>query len=164
MGIQDRSGVRFILDWLEVIDSMDIDSVGEFRFLFRIRSDRRGILRDTAFPEEGTISISEDAGRNHMGPLQTVLFEGDIEPDEKLTLEVTGEEVDRLSRNDPLDSYERTFEGDPSTWVGLYAPWDEGETDPENLAQWLIGYRIEAMAAGESDPVPATTPSSANPR
>jgi hypothetical protein len=137
--------IRFILDWLEITDSMDIDSVGEFRFLFRVRSDLRGVLRDTLLPEEGTVSISERAGHNHLGPLNLVLYDGPVERGESVVLEVTGEEVDLLSPNDEVEFYERSFTGDPLGWVGTYTPWDGegGGRDPEQLAQWLLSYRVE---------------------
>lgn len=137
---------RFILDWIEISDSMDLDSVGEFRFLFRIRSDCRGLLRDTPLPEEGTIDISSDPARNHLGPLDLVLYDGPVEAGEAITLEVTGEEVDRFSRNEPLEWYERSLDGNPGDWAGTYTPWDEGEADrrdPEHRAQWRMSYRVE---------------------
>lgn len=140
-----QGGIRVILDWIEVIDSMDLDGVGEFRFLCRVKTDRRGILKDTPLPEHGTISIPEDAARNHLGPLDLVLYEGPVEEGESMTLEITGEEVDLLSPNDPLEYYERSFTGDPESWFGTYSPWDEGEKDPENRAQWRLSYRVEAM-------------------
>ncbi len=139
--------MRFVLNWIEITDSMDVDRIGEFRFLFRVRSDRRGVLRDTALPEEGTLSISERAGENRLGPLDLILFEGDVERGESLTVEVTGEEVDLVTRNDPVDWYERTFAGEPEDWLGTYTPWDESELgqDPEARDQWRLGYTIEAV-------------------
>lgn len=153
-----EGGIRIILDWIEIIDSMDLDGVGEFRFLCRVKSDRRGILHDTRLPEHGTISIPEDAARNHLGPLDLVLFEGPVEPGEAVTLEITGEEVDLLSPNDPLEYYERTFTGEPESWFGTYSPWDEGGDDPENRAQWRLSYRVEART-----PMPESTEQTASP-
>jgi hypothetical protein len=156
--------IRFTLDWLEITDSMDLDGVGEFRFLFRVRSDLRGVLRDTLLPEEGTVSISERAGHNHLGPLDLVLYEGPVERGERVTLEVTGEEVDLLSPNDEIEYYERSFTGDPDGWVGTYAPWDgdgSGGRDPEQRAQWLLSYRIERADPAARD---GDTPVTANSR
>lgn len=145
--------VRFVLDWIEITDSMDLDSVGEFRFLFRVRSDRRGLLRDTRLPEHGTVSISEDSAHNHLGPLDLLLYEGAIEEGEVLTLEATGEEVDTLTANDELEWYERSFTGDPASWIGTYSPRDEdggGGPDPERRAQWRLSYRVESVGPGTS--------------
>lgn len=138
-----RPAVRFVLDWIEITDSMDLDSVGEFRFLCRVRSDLRGVLHDTPLPEEGTVSISEKASKNHLGPLDLVLYQGQVEEGESITLEITGEEVDLFSPNDPLEYYERVFTGDPSGWYGMYTPWDEGQNDLELRAQWRLGYHVE---------------------
>jgi hypothetical protein len=152
-GAGESMRVRFILDWLEITDSMDFDSVGEFRFLFRVLSDRRGILRDTPLPEEGTLAISERPGQNHLGPLDLLLYEGLVERGETVTLEVTGEEVDLLSPPDEVEFYERSFSGDPEGWLGTYSPWDEnepGRTDPERRAQWMLSYRIERAGPSET--------------
>ncbi len=155
-----RTRVRFTLDWIEITDSMDLDSVGEFRFLFRLRSERRGLLRDTYLPPDGTLEISEDPEKNHLGPLDLVLWEGAVEPGETVVLEATGEEVDLLSPNDELEWYERVFQGDPAGWVRAYGPWDGEGTpgprpDPESLAQWRLAYRVETMAGPDED---AATP------
>ena len=138
--------VRFVLDWIEILDSMDLDEIGEFRFLFRLRSDFRGILRDTLLPEEGTVAISQRPPDNRLGPLDLELYEGPVEAGETLTLEATGEEVDLLTPNDPVEWYERSFSGNPADWAGPYSPFDEadrGAQDPESRAQWRLHYTVE---------------------
>lgn len=152
------TGIRITLDWIEILDSMDLDTYGEFQFVFRVITDRRGLLAETRYPEAGTASISEHPAMNRAMHLDLRVFEGLLEEDEVLILEATGEDVDRLSRNDRIESYRREFRGSPSDWVGKHGPWDEGgeeERDPENLKQWRLGYRIEAVPADNIHPVPA---------
>lgn len=143
--------LQIVLDWIEVTDSMDLDGVGEFRFLFRLRSNFRGLIQDTLLPEEGVLSIPEKATHNHVGPLDLVVYEGHVEVGEVLTLEITGEEVDYLSPNDQVEWYEREFEGDPATWHGPYSPWDEGSQDPEKRKQWRLGYRVHWIADADTE-------------
>lgn len=144
--------LQVILDWIEVTDSMDLDGVGEFRFLCRVRSNFRGLVKDTMFPEEGIISIPEKASKNHVGPLDLLLYDGPVEVGETFTLEITGEEVDYLSPNDEVEWFEREFAGDPAAWDGSYTPWDEGEDDPERREQWRLGYRVLWTADAGADP------------
>ncbi|HEU5103689.1 MAG TPA: hypothetical protein VFU22_31955 [Roseiflexaceae bacterium] len=40
--------------------------------------------------------------------------------------------------------YRRTFKGKVKNWVGRYAPGDE-KRDPENVGDWQLWYRIEAL-------------------
>jgi hypothetical protein len=68
------------------------------------------------------------------------LFDG--VPGPELVVELTGEELDQLTANDPLDHYRREFTGQVDSWVGHYEPVDEGSTDPENMKLWRICYDI----------------------
>lgn len=149
--------VRITLDFIEILDSLDLDMYGEFHFEFRVSSDRRGLLRESRLPESGTLSISEHPAMNRIGHLDHSLWEGMVEPGEVIILEAQGEDVDRLSRNDPVQSYRREFSGDPNTWAGKYGPWDEGTKevrDPENLDQWRLGYTIGIESAPHARPEP----------
>ena len=70
-----------------------------------------------------------------------MLWDGEV--GDTMRVEVFGEEVDRWSKNDPLDNYSRLFEGPAESWVGRHQPGDEGAADPENMKLWRIGYDVE---------------------
>jgi hypothetical protein len=149
--------VRVVLRYIEILDSKDIDTVGEFRFRFRAGVPERGELGESRIPEDphGHVSISEHPAMNRIS-VGAVLFEGDIGPGESLVVEAEGEEVDRLTRNDPLSPYRRVFAAPLDAALGEHGPWDEGgngEADPEQLADWRFAYAIEDIGRPDT---PAT--------
>lgn len=164
--VHNTSRVRFTLDFIEILDSLDLDTYGEFHFEFNVYSDRRGLLRKSRLPENGTLSISEHPAMNRIGHLDHLLWEGKVEPGELIILEAQGEDRDRLSRNDPVQNYRREFHGNPDSWTGRYGPWDEGTEevrDPENLEQWRLGYTIEAKPDDLTQPAGAPAPARDSP-
>ncbi|HUP19501.1 MAG TPA: hypothetical protein VM778_06065 [Gemmatimonadota bacterium] len=135
--------VRVTLKWIQITDNLEPgrDKEGEFVFRIRVETDG-GEIVETRLPEEGSWFISQKPGKNRV-KLDEVVFEG--EAGSRLVVELTGEEQDRLTGSDSLETYRREFAGEPSSWVGLHGPGDEGDEDPENLSNWRIGYEIELI-------------------
>ena len=139
--------IRVVLRWVQILDNLEpfYKDRGEFRFSSRVASDV-GATQETRFPSEGHYEISDHPAWNKLN-LDRVIFEG--EADQKLTVEIMGEEIDVLSPNDELDHYRREFAGPPSTWLGRYGPGDDiAEVtppggDPENMSNWRVSYAIE---------------------
>jgi hypothetical protein len=141
--------VRVTLRYIEILDSKDIDTVGEFRFRFRAGVPERDDVVESRIPEDehAHLSISEHPARNRVS-LGTVLFEGDVGPGDSLLVEADGEEVDRFTPNDPITPYRRVFAAPINAALGEHGPWDEGiagEGDPEQLSDWRFAYVIEAV-------------------
>ncbi len=115
---------------------------GEFRFTATVSSRNRGGMEEkTVLPnEKDHYKVMDNPAWNQL-KLDKTLFEGEV--DDHLDVEIIGEEIDLLSRNDQLDRYHRVFEGDPSSWVGLYHPGDEGSTDPERMSNWWVYLEVE---------------------
>jgi hypothetical protein len=148
--------VRVTLRYIEILDSKDIDTWGEFRFRFRAGVPERDDVVESRIPEDerAHVSISEHPARNRIS-METVLFEGEVGPGESLLVEAEGEEVDRFTPNDPITPYHRVFSAPFDGALGEHGPWDEGsdgEGDPEQLGDWRFAYVIEAV--GEPIPPP----------
>lgn len=139
--------IRVTLRWLQILDNLEpaFDEKGEFRFRSRVSSRNGDVVKEVQFPESGYYSISDHPSWNRLNKLDKVLFEGEVE--DHLVVELFGEELDKMSANDHLETYRREFEGPVDQWVGKYSPGDEGgkETDPENMSNWRIGYDIEIV-------------------
>lgn len=133
--------VKVVLRWIQILDTLDpaFQDKGEFRFMANVASDTAG-ARETRFPEQGHYSISDHPAWSRIG-FEKVLFDGEV--GDRLVVELTGEEIDTGSENDPLGRYSRTFEGNPEGWFGRYAPGNEGADDPESMEYWRICYDIE---------------------
>lgn len=147
--------VRITLDFIQITDRLDLDMDGEFRFEFSVSSLRRGLLRESRLPESGTLSISRHPAMNWIGHLDHLLWEGTVETGEVIILDARGEDVDRLSRNDPVQSYRREFSGSPDIWAGRYGDGTQAMPDPEDLEQWRLGYTIEVEPAVLAQPAGA---------
>lgn len=139
--------IRVVLRWIQILDNMEpfYKDRGEFRFSSRVASDGAGRVQETRFPSEGYYEISDHPAWNKLN-LDKVIFEGEV--DQKLTVELMGEELDTLSANDQLDHYRREFAGTPDSWVGAYGPGDDrppspSPGDPENMSNWRVNYVIE---------------------
>jgi hypothetical protein len=141
--------IRVVLRWVQILDKMEpfYKERGEFRFSSRVSSDSGGRVQETRFPSEGYYEISDHPAWNKLN-LDKVIFEGEV--DQKMTVEIMGEEIDTLSSNDQLDHYKREFAGSPPGWVGIYGPGDDlqqtaaaSQNDPENMSNWRLSYVIE---------------------
>lgn len=142
--------VRVTLRYIEILDSKDVDTYGEFRFRFRAGVPERDEVVESRIPEDehAHLSISEHPAMNRIS-IGKVLFEGDVRAGDSLLVEAEGEEVDRFTPNDPITPYRRTFSGSLEAALGEHGPWDEGndeEDDPEQLGDWRFAYVIEAVA------------------
>ena len=149
--------IRVTLRYIEILDSKDVDTWGEFRFRFRAGVPERDEVVESRIPEDehAHVSISEHPANNRIR-METVLFEGDVGPGESLLVEAEGEEVDRFTPDDPIAPYRRVFSAPLEAAFGEHGPWDEGsngENDPEHLGDWRFAYVIEAVA-GPVTPTP----------
>ena len=143
--------IRVTLRYIEILDSKDVDTWGEFRFRFRAGVPERDEVLESRIPEDedSYLSVSEHPAMNRIS-VDRVLFEGSVGPGESLLVEAEGEEVDRFTPNDPITPYSRVFSGPVETALGEHGPWDEGngeEDDPEQLGDWRFAYVIEAVEA-----------------
>ena len=117
---------------------------GEFVFWAKVWTDNGGgKVQETRMPRKGHYPISDHPRWNRLNNLDKVLFEGEVV--DHLAIELRGEELDQLSGNDQLEFYTRTFTGPIQDHVRVIQPGDEGSDDPENMANWRIGYEIEAV-------------------
>lgn len=137
--------IKVTLRWIQILDKLEpfYKERGEFRFFAKVTADGTAPV-ETRFPSEGYYEISDHPAWNKLN-LERVIFEGDIE--NALTVQLNGEEIDFISKNDQLDHYERSFSGTPSEWVGAYGPGDFDvdihPDDPENMTNWRVSYRID---------------------
>ena len=137
--------IRVTLRYIEILDSKDLDGEGEFVFEFKGSVPERGEEQTLRIPDSGHMKVSDHPAMRKV-TLNKVFFEGEVEDGETLVLEATGEEIDRVSANDQIQSYRREFTGDVASWIGEYTPWDEGSADtqdPEQLGDWRLAYSIE---------------------
>lgn len=141
MAEQTTGPIKVVLRWVQILDTLDpaYEEKGEFRFTARV-TDGSGTVHETRMPEEGRYPISDHPAWRKKG-LDQVIFEG--EPGAELTVELIGEELDRLTPNEQLDSYRRVFEGPADRWIGRYSPDAEGPADPETMSNWRVCYDIE---------------------
>lgn len=140
--------IKVVLRWIQIRDDREPfwHEKGEFRFQSRVSSENRdGIVQETRFPEEGTWGIRDHPAWNRRS-LNKVLFEGEV--DDHLVIELFGEEVDPIGKNDPLDEYRREFRGPAESFVGRYGygqdtPEDDPSVDLEKMDYWGVCYDIE---------------------
>lgn len=140
MATQPGERIRVILRKVQINDNLEpfFDNEGEFRFSAKV-SGRDGVLTETKIPKEGYFPITDHPSWNQQ-TLNEVVFEGEVE--DRLEVEISGEELD-IGRNDKLPTYRRIFEGDPSGWIGVYRPGDEGSNDPERMKEWWVFLEIQ---------------------
>ncbi|HUF13476.1 MAG TPA: hypothetical protein VMN78_10280 [Longimicrobiales bacterium] len=136
--------IRIVLRWIQVLETHEpfFKKAGEFRFVATVSAGENGRVVKTPLPQKGYLSISSSFAQNKI-TFDQLLFEDEVA--DSLTIEIAGEEVDLLSKNDQLPSYRRSFSGKPSSWIGWYGPGDDTPgDDPENLKSWRVCYVIEA--------------------
>ncbi len=143
MSVNSGKRIRVILRWIQITDNLEpfYDDYGEFFFTTRVSTGNQTV--QFRLPEEGHWEISDHPRFNKVDKIDKILFEG--EAGDTLKVELMGEEIDQLSDNDHLDHYQRTFEGDAASWVGMIAPGDEGSPDPENMSNWRVAYEIQVI-------------------
>lgn len=141
------SRIRVILDKVQILDDRDpcFKGAGEFHFnacvAFNADPCRRHFRR---LPHTGFYKISDRPGKNQQ-VINTCLFDGFVAEADRMTLSLLPIEEDLISPDDKLSRYQRIFNGPPETWVGHYAPEDEGQGDPEVMGDWLVWYHIESI-------------------
>lgn len=138
MSDNGETRIRVILRSIQIKDSKDLDDEGEFQFHSRVTTG--GQSHELTFPDDYW-RISDHPLRNTIEKIDKVLYEGGV--GESMVVELSGEDIDTLSSNDPLETYRKEFTGDPASWVGTHEPTDEGPDDPENLSDWRVSYDIE---------------------
>jgi len=136
--------IRVTLRSIQILDKLEpfYKKRGEFRFLARVVVD--GHLREVRFPRDGHYEISAHPEWNRL-KLDRVLYEGPTP--QAMTIELSGEELDSVTANDPLDQYLRAFQGEASAWLGAYGTsTSDARVDPaqpENMSKWRVAYVIE---------------------
>ena len=144
MTIASPERIRVVLRWIQVLETHEpfFKKAGEFRFVATISAGENGRVAKVHLPEKGYLTISSSFAQNKV-TFDQVLFQGEVR--DFLSIEIAGEEVDLLSKNDQLPPYRRVFSGAPSSWIGWYGPGDDTPCDdPENLKSWRVCYVIEA--------------------
>ncbi len=138
--------IKVMVRAVQILDSLDLDDTGEFVFRSKVSSNNLGgIAEEGRYPANGHIAISEQPVFNR-AILNWVIFEGEIT--DHLMIELTGEELDRFSANDMLETYRREFTGPVADWIGTYGPGedigaDSGDEDPEMMTNWRVTIFID---------------------
>ena len=152
-GMHPVSLIRIVLERVQILDDKDPCLKGRGEFVFDswvTLNNNPNRCRHTRVPERGHIKISDRPGRNVV-ELDRVLFEGYVGVNDDLEILLLPEEQDLISRDDRLVRYRRWFRSPAESWVGSYAPGDEGAGDPEAMADWRVWYRIESLPLSFSD-------------
>lgn len=142
--------IRVRLQWIQILDTKEprfFKKTGNFRFRAKVSSGDAEQV--TQLPEQGTWKITDNTAWNKR-ELDKVLFEG--EAGDELVIELFGEEIDRFSKNDPLELYRRKLTGPVDRWLGWYGPGEDipedataptAIEDPEMMESWRVCYIIE---------------------
>jgi hypothetical protein len=134
--------IRVTLRWIQITDNKEAawDDEGEFRFHSRVSTGAR--TQESELPEDGYWSISDHPRRSRVDGIDKVLFEGEV--GESLIVELSGFEMDQLSRHDALSPYRREYTGSPASWAGRHQPTGSAG-EPESMSDWRVGYDIELV-------------------
>jgi len=137
--------IKVMVRWVQILDNLEpaYKEKGEFVFKSVVSSDNLGgVRKEGRYPATGHISISDQPVFNRE-ILNWVIFEGQVK--DHLVVELYGEELDKLSANDMLDTYRREFRGPVQGWLGTYGPGAdmtaeemEHSDDPEMMGNWRI--------------------------
>lgn len=150
MPAQNGERIRVRLQWIQILDTKEprlFKKTGDFRFRAKVSSGDAEQV--TQLPERGTWKITDNTAWNKR-ELDKVLFEGEV--GDELVIELFGEEVDRLSKDDPLELYRRKLTGPVDQWLGWYGPGEDipedasapkAAEDPEMMKSWRVCYIIE---------------------
>lgn len=135
--------VRVILERVQILNDRDpwIFGRGEFSLYAEVKVGGAAHVERRRIPESGYMKVSDKPGRNIV-TLDTPVFEGHVEPGGEMVLSLRAVEHDIFTEDDENVRYQRTFSGDPDSWVRSYRPDDEA-SDPEDLPDWRIWYKIE---------------------
>lgn len=141
--------IKVMVRWVQILDNLEpaFKEKGEFVFKSVVSSDNLGgVRKESRYPATGHIAISDQPVFNRE-ITNWVIFEGEVR--DHLVIELYGEELDKFSANDMLDSYRREFRGPVEGWLGTYGPGedmssDQGEgDDPEMMSNWRVNIFID---------------------
>jgi len=138
----EHAGVRLrvLLDRIRVLDPYGplVHGSRQVSLIARVTSeDAGGIGATTPLPATGTYPMPGPHGDTIR--IGRELFRGTVVDD--LTIEIFSAEPEEHERT---CHYRRQFKGDPNDWLGEYKPSDQAR-DPENVGDWQLWYRIEAL-------------------
>jgi hypothetical protein len=146
-GLLPVSRIRIILEKVRMRKNHEfwLKGKGGYRFVtcvvFNGDPNRRHCVQ---VPETGGIEIGHrDRDREHT--LNLCVFDGYVAEQDSMAVSLRAIENELLGSGDKLTMYRRDFAFPPETWVGAYAPDDEGGADPEKLKDWSVWYRIESV-------------------
>jgi len=143
--------IKVMVRWVQILDNLEpaFKEKGEFVFKSVVSSDNLGGMRkESRYPATGHISISDQPVFNRE-IINWEIFQGEVT--DHLVIELYGEELDKFSANDMLDTYRREFRGPVDTWVGTYGPGedisqsDAGDDDPEMMSNWWVNIFIDRV-------------------
>lgn len=150
-----RYAVTITLDRVRVTDDRDpfFLAPGAVRFRAVVFPEgRRDAAQETRLPARGVYRLR--AGEEQV--VQRVIYEGEVDEGETLSVLVTGTREGRFPfprpfgrREDEVEPYRRRLSGHPESWAGRYGPGDEPtERDVERRAEWSVWYDVQV------EPVP----------
>ena len=149
--MSDGSGqrIKVTVQWVQILDNKEpaFDDKGEFVFRSEVTSNNLpGEKHESRYPASGHISISDQPVVNRV-IIKWVIFEGEVS--DHLAIKLTGEELDKLTANDYLETYQREFSGPVESWLGTYGPGEDfsaegsSEEDPEVMTDWRVNIYID---------------------
>lgn len=133
--------VRVILERVKILDAKGplVHGSGEVSFTARVTSTNAGgIGAITRLPETGTYPVP-DRPEGYVIDINREIFRGNVV--DNLTVEIYSAESEERART---GYYRRDLKGNVAKWLGSFEPSGE-KRDPENVADWQVWYRIEAM-------------------
>ena len=154
------SRIRVTLEKVQILDDKDpwLKGAGEFQFnatiWFNDDPCRRHARR---LPHHGHYKISDRRGdwsgswKNKEVSLneqiiEKCIYDGLVAESDRMTFAILPDEQDPFDPDDRLRRYHRIFNGPPETWVGGYAPADQGRGDPEKPGEWrLVSDRFDSV-------------------
>ncbi len=144
--------IKVMVRWVQILDNLEpaFKEKGEFVFKSVVSSDNLGgVRKEGRYPKTGHISISDQPVFNRE-IVNWVIFEGEVK--DHLVVELYGEELDKFSANDMLDTYRREFRGPVSSWLGTYGPGEDltseqaaDSDDPEMMDNWRVCLFIDRV-------------------
>lgn len=136
-----RRRIRVILERIKVLDVKGplVHGSGEVSLTARVTSTNTGgIGAITRLPEIGTYPVLERA-EGHVIDINREIFRGNVA--NNLTIEIYSAESEEQAQT---SLYRRDLKGNVEKWLGRFKPADE-KRDPENVGDWQVWYRIEAV-------------------
>ena len=133
--------LRIIIEQIKVLDFYGplVHGSGGASLIARVNSPNAGGLgATTRLPSTGDYPVS-DRTEGYVIDVGKEIFRGTVV--DALTVELWSAEPAEDKRT---CHYRRVFKGKAENWLGHYKPSDE-RRDPENVGDWLVWYRIEAV-------------------